>query len=91
MRRIYEWFGGRKAFNGYLALVSIWVMYFLNWKATGVPPEFKIAVGAVLASLGIVATTIAWEDRSNTSTVRRLAESIGGVARGSERPEPGER
>ena len=70
MRRVYAFFGGRKAFNGLLAFFSIWIIYFVHWFGTGQPPEFKITVGALLLSLGITTGTIAWEDRAQTVVKR---------------------
>lgn len=58
MKRIYEWFGGRKQFNTYLALV-------IALGAAGFQdPGFLAFMGVVGGILGLGSLSIAYEDGS---------------------------
>ena len=58
MNRIYQFLGGRKQANTYLALI-ICLIY-----AVPSEPDFLTFAGVVAGILGIGSFAVAWEDRS---------------------------
>lgn len=59
MRRLYEWFGGRKQFNTYLGVFLL--VGYAVWQT----PDFLAFAGAIGAVLGFGSFTVAYEDRKS--------------------------
>lgn len=58
MKAVYEFFGGRKQFAGYLAYVTAIVLGIV------LKAGFLEVMGAVLFALGLTQAFVAWEDRA---------------------------
>lgn len=88
MRRIYQWCGGRKVFQAYLFVGMVLGLTVAYWMWADVP-DFRWVVAPLSAAMLGTQFSVAWEDRAQ-SVLGKVARELGGEAKGSEQPEPGE-
>lgn len=95
MKGLYRAVGGRKAFQALLAAFLEVVTYVLvAWQVRAEPALLveltKLFWGAIGGTLVTAAWAIAWEDRSNLSTILQRVRGGSPSPRGHDQAEPGE-